>query len=235
MFWLRELNAEHCRVTACRDRTNMADQNSQDAPVTDPDLYRAFNHMKRREFGEARALLDKGVAAAKTKNDLKLEGLYCSALGVLAKLMGDYKQAYKHYQQAEKFIPEDTTIKIIAAVLLIEEFKQYDTAVRKLEKILIESTDPAVIHHARGILAIGYFALGKKDKAAEAFKKQLAEDFVKMRFAANLDFKAVEFFVQKGFLPEECREYLNKALELAKKNREKTYQAVIEKLLELIP
>lgn len=202
--------------------------------VTDQNLYLAFQAMKKQDFDVAKKLIDEGVAHSKSQKNSELEGLYLSAMGLLFKLKKEYKKSYKSYQQAERLLKDDHSIKIISAVLLIEQFKQYETAIRKLKKIIGESEDPAIIHHAQSLLAMSYFLMKKNDLAKEEFEKVLAADFKSLRYPANIEFKAVELFVNKKFNLNLCEQFLKKSLELAKQVRDQTYTAVIEALIQLI-
>lgn len=203
-----------------------------DPVIDDMDLYQSFQLMKQRDFEAADELISKGIEQSRRKKDETLEGLYLSARGVLCKLKKNYKESYKYYQQAERLLKEDHSIRIITAVLLIEEFHQHETAVKKLEKTIEASTDPVILHHAKAIQAIGYFMMGKKDLAKENFNYILSQNFDSLRFAANLDFKMAELFVRKKFELKLCENYLQKALELAQVKNEQVFESVILKLLK---
>jgi tetratricopeptide (TPR) repeat protein len=182
----------------------------KDDVIRDADLYLAFRLMKRKEYDGAEHHILEGIKKARREMDETLEGLYNSALGVLYKLKKDFKKAYKYYQQAEKLLPEDNSLKLITTLLLIEEFGQYDTAVRKLDKILeAEKNDPAMVHHARAAKGLAYLKWGKKDKARECLETMLVEDFTKLRSAANLDFKLIEALLKKSLFVEACKAYLD--------------------------
>jgi tetratricopeptide (TPR) repeat protein len=204
---------------------------TKDPPINDQNLYQAFRKMQSKEFDAAESLLKEGLKTARLANDDAAEGLYFSAMGVLYKLKQDYKKAFKFYQQAEQLLKDDFSIKIIMATLLIEEFHQYDTALHKLDKVLAQTSDPAVIHHARSLRAMAYFLMNKKDQAKENFDFLLAEDFTVLRLATNINFKVVELFIKKGFLPTECKTFLQKALALAQSKKEKVYEKIIQGLL----
>jgi tetratricopeptide (TPR) repeat protein len=202
-----------------------------DPVISEEKLYQAFRLMKKKEFDAAKELIREGLKAAAEKKDAMLEGLYHSAHGVLYKLTGDYKKAFKSYQHAEQLIPEDLSLKIISAVLLVEQFKQYETAFRKLEKIIGLTEDPAITHHALTTQAIALFHMNKKEKAKEKFELAFKADFSLLRFVANVDFKAVDLFTRKGFELNLCEQYLSKALVLAQGHNDSTYVIVIEELL----
>lgn len=207
---------------------------SEDRAVKDERLYQAFGMMRRKEYDEALDCLKEGVANAKQNNDTQLEGLYYSAMGVLFKLKKNYNKSFRFYQQAEKLLKHDPSIKIVTAMLLIEQFKQYSTAARKMTKVLAATQDPAVWHRAKAIETMALFLMGKKEQAELGIKEMLKQDFKQLRFAANLDYKMVELFINKNFMNDECREYLKKALALAKSKNEKTFVLVIENLLKAI-
>lgn len=210
----------------------MADENKSDPVIQDANLYLAFQLMRQEDFESAESHIDKGLEEAEKNKDVTMEGLYLSAKGILYKLKKDYKKSYKYYQKAERLLKDDHSIKIISSVLLIDQFKQYETAVRKLEKTIGESEDPTILHHAKAIQAIGYFQMGKKDKALENLKYILAQDFESLRFAANLDFKLVQLFVEKRFSLDLCQTYLEKSLDLAQRKKEAVFVKVIQKLIE---
>ncbi|MBU1917923.1 MAG: hypothetical protein ABII18_04755 [bacterium] len=187
--------------------------------------------MKKKEFDAAKELIREGLKEAAQKKDPVLEGLYHSALGVLFKLTGDYKKAFKSYQHAEQLIPDDHSLKIISAVLLVEQFKQYETAFRKLDKVLGLTKDPAITHHALTTQAIALFHMNKKALSKDRFESATQADFSLLRFVANVDFKAVDLFTRKGFELHLCKKYLTNALGLARGNNDSTYIIVIEELL----
>lgn len=215
-------------------KSNPDDARVNEAPLKDADLYLAFRLMKRKDFDGAEARIMAGLKLARQAGQKNLEGVYFSALGVLYKLKKDYKKSYKYYQQAEKLLPDDHSLKVITAVLLIEEFAQYDTAIRKLANVIEASAnDPAMLHHAKAVQGLAYFLMGKKDRATLCLDFLLAQDFQMLRSAANVDFKMVEVFLKKKFELDKCKIYLEKARKLAHKKNEKVYLAVIETLLDI--
>ncbi len=205
---------------------------SKDPPVNELNLYQAFRLMKLKNFDAAKELIRRSLKEAHDHNNIETEALYHSALGLLYKLTGDYKKAYKSYQHAEQLLPDDLSLKILTSILLVEEFHQYETAVRKLEKIyLTKLSDPAIAHHTATTLAISYFHLGKKEKAKQLFKQILLLDFNLLRFVPNVDFKMVSLFISKNFELGLCETFLEQALLLATKTNDPTYSAVIQQLL----
>lgn len=210
------------------------DQNifQNDSPIDDKDLYLCFQLMKESKLGEAEQKIQKGLDLASQKGNSSLEGLYLSAMGVLHKIKKDYKKSYQFYQKAEKLLPEDPSLKMITATLLIEEFAQYDTALRKLEKILKDhSQDPALWHHAMALKGMTLLLMGKKEDFLQVLKTIIASDFSMLRSTANINFKFPELLVKKQYALQECLTYLKKAKDLALEKRELVYQRVIETLI----
>jgi tetratricopeptide (TPR) repeat protein len=207
-----------------------------DDPITDVDLYQAFRLMKKKDFVSALAILNKGLKKEAVQADPILQGLFLSALGVLYKLQNDFKAAYKFYQQAEKLMPDEGSLKIITALLLIEEFAQYDTALKKLDKVMLsDGGDPAMVHHVRAARGMALYLMGKKAEARALLDEQLADDFTKLRSGANLDFKLIELFLRKNFEIVLCRLYLEKALAFVTSTKESSFIALIRHLLTQLP
>ena len=204
--------------------------------INDADLYLSFQLMKRQDFAGAENRILAGLKKANKQKDTTLEGLYFSALGILYKLKKDFKKSYKFYQQAERLLPDDNSVKIITAILLIEEFDQFDLAIRKLERVIEnEQQDAAMLHHAKAVQGIAYFKKGNKTKAKENFEFLLVQDFKNLRSVSNVDFKLVQLFLTKSFEKSLCSSYLNKALQLAQFTHEKVYETVIHKLIGQLP
>lgn len=208
---------------------------SQDEDIIqNPNLTKAFQLIESQAFAEAEALIQDEIKKATDVGDGEALGLFQSALGVLYKNQGDFKKAYKAYQQAEKTFPEDLSLKMINARLLVEQFSQFDTALRKLKKILdLVEDDEAMKHHALALKAIAEFSAGKRGPAKATFEELLNMDFSELRSSANLDYKTLEHFLRKSFETDLCEQYLQKALDLAKKQGEDTMIQVLEKLREI--
>lgn len=204
-----------------------------DAPVQDRNLYQAFRLMKAKDYAGAEQLIREGINQAQNAKDHGMEGVYHSAMGVLYKLTQDFKKAYKSYQQAETLLKDDHSLKIISSILLIEQFRQYETAARKLEKVLLESKDVAVIHHAQSLKAMALFLMNKKSDAEHLLRKMTETDFALLRSAANIDFRAVQLFCDRSVYPELCQVFLKKSLVLAQSAKEHGYIRAIELLLKL--
>lgn len=206
-----------------------------DSVIDDKDLYLAFRLMKAKDFDGAGARLKEGVAKARSQKNTTSEGLYLSAMGVLFKLKRDFKESYKYYQQAERLLPDDNSVKIISATLLIQEFKQHDTAIRKLKKVLESAPgDIAIAHHALALLGVAYLSTAKKPQAKQVLEEILKQDFTKLSSSAYVNYKFPETCVAKNFELELCLEYLRKASSLADLRRESSYKHVISQLIAQI-
>jgi tetratricopeptide (TPR) repeat protein len=206
-------------------------QNS-DALVNEKDLYLAFRLMKAKDFDGARERIQVGLDNAKHEKNPQSEGLFLSALGVLHKLKNEFRESYKYYQQAEKLLPDDESLKVITATLLIHEFHQYDLAIRKLKKVLDKKPkDAAVTHHCQALLGVAYLGAGKKPQAKTVLSDMIAGDFASLGSAGLINYKLPEVFIEKNFEVALCESYLLKALSVAEKKRETVYKQVISVLL----
>ncbi len=210
------------------------DLQSQDEKIKDTAFYNVFRLIHQKKFDEAQDLIQKGIKSNQAR-DAVMEGLYWSAQGVLHKVLGEFQKSYKAYQKAEQLIPDDPSLKIVTSFLLIDQFAQYDTASRKLQKLCENQTDPAILHHAYALLALSAFKQGDKILAQNYIDHVLGLDFKNLRFAANVNFDALEAFIAKGFALPSCQEWIEKALALANKNKEKGYILALQKLKALLP
>lgn len=107
------------------------DKNAVDIFATDPELRVCFQWIHAKRYDEAQRKLEDKIKIAQNQNDKDAEGVLLSILGMLFKVKREVKTAYKYYQQAEKCLPDDMSLKMINAKLLVDEFHQYDTALRK--------------------------------------------------------------------------------------------------------
>lgn len=208
-------------------------QNTPVDTVDDVDLYFCFRLMKEKNFEGAKIKIEEGIRKAQQNQNVVSEGLYLSAMGVLFKLKKDHKESYKYYQLAERLLPEDHSLKIISSTLLIHEFHQFDTAIRKLKKVLESANvDPVILHQAKALIAMAYFATAKKSLAKEILATMVIEDFSKLRSATHVNYKLPEYFILKNFELDACLAYLRKALALAKDKHEDNYIAVVNELIQ---
>ncbi len=154
-------------------------------------------------------------------------------MGVLAKVKGDSKEAWRCYEKAEKLIPDDPSLKIIMAKLLIDQFAQYDQAIKKLKQVLkLAKGSGSFEHQAHATMAIAYLKKGEKKKAIEMLDHSMQEDFTKVSSAENLNFEVITAFLSRNLEIGRCRRYVEKALDLAKTRREEKPIQFLTKLLD---
>jgi len=206
---------------------------SPDKPIQSKTLMESFHFMKQKKFDEAKAHLEKGLKEAEIAKDLTLQAIFNSSLGVLFKLKKEFRKSWKYYETAEKLMPEDLSLKLISSRLLVDYFGQYDTVLKKTEKVLslVKSTDP-LTHVAQTIRGLAYLRKGEKKKAVDCL--MLSADFGGMKTAANLDLQLVSELIRKKIDRQVCVAFLNKSLQLAKSNKEEKFVAIIGKLVALV-
>ena len=197
------------------------------------EIYEAFRLLKAKDLAGAEAALQRGLAHCTSPAE---EALVISSQGVLAKSKGDFREAWKCYEKAEKLLPDDPALKIILAKLLIERFAQYDTAIKKLKSVLkLAKGSPSFEHQAHAAMAVAYLRKGEKKKSIEMMERAIGENFDKIRSAKNINLEVVEAFLARNFEVERCRTYLTKALTLAQLRREDKSVAFLTKLLASLP
>lgn len=197
------------------------------------EIYQAFRKMKEQDFVGAEALLREGLGKAELEGNNLQQGLFCSTFGVLYKMKGEMREAWRYYDRAEKLIPDDPSLKIIIASFLIDQFGQYDTAIKKAQAVLkLAKGSPSFEHQGHALLAIAYLKKGEKKKATEMLKKAMADDFEKIISAENINFEVVAAFLSRQLEPDLCREYIEKALVLAKGRKEEKPIQFLTKLLQ---
>jgi tetratricopeptide (TPR) repeat protein len=202
--------------------------------IHDKNLYRVFQLIREKKYDDAKALLDEQVAAAVQSSDKNAEGLYESAYGFWWKIKGDFKESLKHYQRAEKCIPSDAALKVIVAVLLMDEFAQYENALMKVRKALKQDgIDLALWHHAKSEETLCLLKLGKKKEANQSFEELVYSDFSKLRTATNLSFRALSEFVQKDINRELSEKFISQAKALCSQTKETVYTEALNRIEKL--
>ncbi len=209
----------------------MRDPNKREpAPVNASEVcYRAFELMGAKRYEDAERLLASNMS--RTDDDAKI-ALYHSVLGVLFKIQGEYKIAWKHYQRAEKLLPDDPALKIISARLLIEQFAEYDQAIKKCNKVLdIIPDNPVFAHQAHTTMGLAYLKKGNRKKALSHFITSWGDNFKGFISGKNIDFTLLEMLVRRSYGLKECREFLLKAKAFVDETGEEAYTNLIERLL----
>lgn len=170
----------------------------------------------------------------KTEDPVAL-ALFHSAMGVSAKMQEKYKEAWRHYDRAEKLLPTDPALKIISARLMINQFNEYDSAIKKAKKVLeLIPNNRAFAHQAYTTMGLAYAKQGKKSKALEMLRKSIVEDFEGFVTVNNIDFHLVEEVVKRGWDPLLCKEFIQKARDRAKDHREEDWVEKLEQMLSLM-
>lgn len=209
----------------------MIDPNKkEEIPIRASDVcHRAFELMKAKQYDDAEKLLANNMAHTEDPSNT---ALYHSAMGVLYKLKGEFKTAWRHYQRAEKLLPEDPALKIIMARLLLEEFSEYDGAIKRAKKVLkIIPNNPVFAHQAHTTLGLAYCRKGEKQKTIEVLEKSWGNDFENFITAKNIDFHLVEMVLRRGWAIDSCYRFMNKALAFAKNRKEQPFVDTFQKML----
>lgn len=192
--------------------------------------YQAFEMMKAKKLDEAEKLLKTNLEKSK---DPTAQALFYSSLGVLYKIKGDFKGAWRHYEKAEKLIPNDPALKIIVARLLIEHYSQYDGAIKRAKKVLeIIPKNPVFAHQSYITMGLAYCKKSDKKRSIENLEKSWGNDFEGFVTCKNIDFHLVEMLLRKGWGVEICYRFINKALAFAKAHKEQIFIDSFEKMLK---
>lgn len=204
---------------------------------TNPQIYEVFQKIKEKDFPAAEKILQEGLQGVEQAGDETQQALFHSTWGVLCKMKGEDKEAWRHYERAEKLLPDDPSLKIISAKFLIDRFAQYDTALKKLKKVLeVAKGSPSFEHQVHAIMALAYLKKGERKKAKSSLQSAMSGDFQSMVTAANINLDVIEGFLARNFEVELCRSYLEKGLALAEaKKEEKSIQLFSKLLFNLQP
>lgn len=209
----------------------MIDPNQKEKSSVEPSdvCRRAFELMHGKQWDEAEKLLNRNLGEV---DDDVACGLYHSALGVLSKLKRNFKEAWRHYQRAEKLLPEDPALKIIMARLLIDQFSEYDAAIKRCKKVLdLLPHNPVFGHQAYTTMGLAYCRKRNKEKALEALGHSLINGFSDFVTARNIDFHLVEMVLRNGWGVDLCQVFLEKGLEFARNKKEDDFVEAFEKML----
>lgn len=212
----------------------MPEQGTKSEAINATDVcYRAFELMRARQYDDAEKLLSNCLA--KVDDDVS-KALFHSSLGVLYKMKGEFKTAWRHYERAEKLMPEDPALKIISARLLIEQFAEYDQAIKKAKKVLqVIPDNPVFRHQAYITMGHAYLRKGSRDKAIESLKKSMEGGFRGFITTKNIDFTLCEGVLKKGWAEADVRGFLEAAYKFAETCKEQTWVDTIKKMLDGFP
>jgi len=202
--------------------------------IQDPHLLRALELMSAQDLDAAEAELNTGLAEA--KDDAVLSALFYSTLGVLSKIRKDFRQAWRYYEKAEQLLPEDPSLKLISAQLLMEVFGQYDTTIRRCEKVLtLAPHDPIFYHQAYITIGLAQLKRGERHESVRCLVEAMRDNFEGLGSAGMIDLKLLEALLRKKLGLEEGRQYLEAALNLAQETKEEELQHLFTQLLEAFP
>ena len=209
----------------------MIDPNKKEPLPVNPSevCLRAFELMNAKQYADAEKLLAGNMA--RTDDDAAI-ALYHSVLGVLFKLQGEYKTAWKHYERAEKLLPDDPALKIISARLLIDQFAEYGAAIKRAKKVLeLIPGNPVFAHQAYTTIGLASIRKGDRKKAIEMLSASMGDDFKGFVSAKNIDFELVEALLKRGAGAPACRSFLLKAKAFAEATREPPYIKLLDRML----
>lgn len=209
----------------------MIDPNKKEQIQVNPSevCYRAFELIAAKQFADAEKLLAGNMS--RTDDNVAI-ALYHSVMGVLYKMQGEYKTAWRHYQRAEKLMPDDPALKIISSRLLIDQFAEYSQAIRKAKKVLdVAAGNPVFMHQAYTTMGLAYCKKGDKKKALEMLDLSIVDNFSNFISAKNIDYELVEAVLRRGWGEDVCRTFLEKALAFANQTREDQHISMLQKML----
>ena len=199
-------------------------------------LYKAFDLMAAKNLDAAETELHAGLTEAESHEDKVLAALFYSTLGVLYKIKKEFPKAWKFYEKAEKLLPEDPALKLISARLLIDVFGQFDTAIRRCQKVLdISRSDPPFLHQANATMGLAYLKKGERSKSVQCLVDAMKDDFEGLLSASNIDLKLVEALLRKRTGIEECRTYLQQAGRFAASKNEERHVELFQRLIDAFP
>ncbi len=197
------------------------------------EIYQAFGKMKERDFVGAEKILQEGLKKLPPQSNSTQEALYFSTLGVLHKLKGEPKEAWRCYEKAEKLLPDDPALKLIMAKFLIDQFAQYDTAIKKAQQALkFARGSPSFEHQAHATLALAHLKKGNKKEATRMLDLAMVDDFAQIITSQNINCDILEAFLARNLEREKCQHYIEKALQLAITKKEQKQIEFFTKLLE---
>lgn len=209
----------------------MIDPNKKEPAQVNPSevCYRAFELMNAKQFDDAEKLLSGNMS--RTDDDAAI-ALYHSVLGVLFKMQGEFKTAWKHYERAEKLLPNDPALKIISARLLIDQFAEYGQAIKRAKKVLdLIPGNPVFAHQAYTTMGLAHVRKGERRKAVEMLESSWGEDFRGFVSAKNIDFELVEALLKRGWGIPSCRLFLAKAKTFADSTGEIPHINLLDRMI----
>ncbi len=209
----------------------MIDPNKKERESLNPSdvCNRAFQLIAAKQYSDAEKLLANNMA--RSDDDASI-ALYHSVMGVLFKVQGEYKTAWKHYQRAEKLLPEDPALKIISARLLVDQFAEYGQAIKKSKRVLdLIPKNSVFAHQAYTTMGLAYCKKGDKKKAISMLEKSWMNEFEGFVSGQNIDFELVETLLRRGWGATSCHLFLQKARAFVESTDESNYINLLDRML----
>lgn len=207
-----------------------------DRKIKSKELYTIFDLLGKRKLEQVEGLILNGIKVTKKNGDTVLQGLFHSAHGIFFKLKKEFRKAWKAYEQAEKLIPDDPSLKIISAQLLLDYFSQYDIVIRKMNQVLRQvNVDFVYVHQANTLQGFAYLKKNRRQEAIDCLKRSVGKGFEGIQSAINIDLRLVEAFMKKKWEVELCRSFFEAARGIAHKTREAPLEKEFAKFLALFP
>jgi len=206
---------------------------SRKSKKEDP-LKKLFDFLEAGDLAAAREELKRGFEEAQAEGQKELQALYLSFEGLLSKASNNAKEAWRFYEKAEKFMPEDPALTILVAKLLVEVFSESDSALKKMKKVLEkEGENPFYFHHATIVQGLAYLKKGDKKQAVECLARSVKNDFRGLSGVEQIDFTLFEALIRKKVGLSEAYVYAEKALQLAQEKKQKNYIDKLQALLKI--
>lgn len=207
--------------------------NDANSKIDSKPLYLAFSLIKAKKYDEAFEKLTEGLQNdAIAHGNTILEAVYHSTFGVLYKAQKDYKKAWKHYEKAEKLLPDDPSLKIISSRLLTDHFAQHDVVIKKMDKVIeAHSNIFGIFHQALTLKGYALLKKGNKKAAVDCLNLSKGNTFNGIESMANLDLKLVEALLKKKVALADCKLFLEAAVLASKQTREKHHELILRQLL----
>ncbi len=200
----------------------------------DEPLKKLFDFLEAGDLSSAREELKKGFEEAQAQGNKEQQALYLSFEGLLSHASKNTKEAWRFYEKAEKFLPENPALNILLARLLVEVFSESDSALKKTNKVLEkEGSNPFYFHHATIVQGLAYLKKGDKKQAVECLAKAMQDHFQGLEGVEQIDFTLFEALIRKKVGLTECYTYAEEALAFAHVKKQKNYIDKLEALLRV--
>lgn len=199
-----------------------------------PEFKKVLTYVEKNQKAEALSELEKIIQESQKTKNAALEIASTLLLAWLHRLCHQFKKAWKIYERTEKLLPHEPSIKLLVSQFLIDLFKQYDLAQKKIQKILQMTSDPALRHQSFALLGQIHLKKGNHKKALEAF--ELAKEAIAyLSSASPIDYNLFLLLLEKGLEKTDAQTYLKLAYVCAQEHREEQEMNKINYLMQLSP